>query len=146
MSFPLPQLGRLLIPRVAEPHGYTFEQYLVDFGKSYETAEEYALHQNLFNQRVQEVIEHNAKGDSWCVWLSLLPCADPAFAHRKKGVNQFTDMTEKEMSQFFGVSAEQVHARHAARAKMPFASYTPLPVLPDSVDCAQHQLARSFTE
>jgi cathepsin L len=100
-----------------QPHGYTFEQYLVDFGKSYETAEEYALHQNLFNQRVQEVIEHNAKGDSW-----------------KKGVNQFTDMTEKEMSQFFGVSAEQVHARHAARAKMPFASYTPLPVLPDSVD------------
>jgi len=98
------------------PIGYTFEQYVIDFGKTYE-ADEGAVHRMIFERNVAEVLRHNA--DPTQTW--------------KKGVNQFTDLSHEEMKAFFGSTAVQARARRAAMAPAPFSS-VPVSELPASID------------
>jgi cathepsin L len=98
-----------------EVEGYTFEEYIQDFNKQYTSEEDRALHQAVFEVKLREVVEHNA--DDSQTW--------------KKGVNQFTDMTEKEFSAFKGLNRAQLSARRNA---MPSANIRYSNSLPDSVD------------
>jgi len=100
-----------------QPHGYSFEQYLVDFGKSY-TAEEYVLHKALFEARVAEVVAHNNVESSW-----------------KKGINKFSDVTVAEFKMNLGHSSSM---SRTMRSKMPLAELpTNVGALPDAVDWRQ---------
>jgi len=95
--------------------GYTFDEYVADFGKTYLDAADRKLHEEIFNIKLREVIEHNAKdGITW--WM---------------GVNQFTDRTVAEFAAFKGLNREQAHARRASAqpANIPYTA-----TLPDSVD------------
>jgi len=95
--------------------GYTFEEYVEDFGKVYTSAEDRKLHQEIFNIKLREVIEFNA--DSSQTW--------------KKGVNQFTDMTVAEFQAYKGLNTEQMYAR---KLSLPRASIPYTRTVPDSVD------------
>lgn len=67
-------------PQWDELEGYTFEQYVEDFGKHYPTPEEHETRRHLFEGKLADVREHNAAGGaSW-----------------RKGINQFSDMTHEE--------------------------------------------------
>jgi len=99
------------------PHGYTYEQYVADFGKSYATSAEYEMHKALFESRVAEVIAHNnVDGVSW-----------------KKGINKFSDVTVEEFRRSLGHSSSM---SQTMRASMPAAPLHQAPAggLPDSVD------------
>jgi len=61
---------------------YTFEQYLLDFNKSYDDPHEYQRRSEIFASNVQEMMEHNAGNHSWT-----------------KGINQFADWTNDEFRQ-----------------------------------------------
>ena len=69
------------IPRWNELEGYTFEQYVNDFGKNYDkNTADYKKREMLFNERLREVKAHNAdKKNTY---------------HR--GVNQFSDWSVAE--------------------------------------------------
>jgi len=98
------------------PHGYTFEQYLVDFGKFYEPSE-FAMRKALFESRVAEVVAHNNQENaSW-----------------RKGINKFSDMTMEEFRRNLGHSSSM---SQTMRASMPLAPELNMPAagLPDSVD------------
>jgi len=98
-----------------KPHGYDFAQYLVDFGKSYASETEYALHKALFEARVAEVVAHNgAEGVSW-----------------KKGINKFSDVTVAEFKASRGHSSSM---SRTMRASMPLADLPNVASLPDRVD------------
>jgi len=79
----------LLICALAHASAYTFEQYVKDYNKVY-TGTEYALHQRIFNHRVEEIERHNA---------------NPS-AMYQKGINKFTDMTHEELKTFRGYNAK----------------------------------------
>lgn len=70
---------------------YTFENYLSEFHKWY-SPHDYAVHEDLFNQKRAEIIEHNSGSASW-----------------KKGVNHLTDLSPEERSQFTGLNAPLLH-------------------------------------
>jgi len=63
---------------------YTFEQFLLDAGKSY-TSVEHALRKQIFQTRLASIIQHNSQVKTW-----------------KQGVNQFMDMTDEEMRSLNG--------------------------------------------
>jgi len=98
-----------------QPQGYSFEHYLFDFEKTYDTPEEYELHKTIFELRVAEVIAHNA--DSTQSW--------------KKGVNKFTDMTMEQFRMHLGHSSSM---SQTMRSSMPLADLPTIDSLPDSVD------------
>jgi len=106
-----------------DPHGYSFEQYVVDFGKSYATAGDFELHKALFEARVAEVIAHNSEvGLSW-----------------KKGINKFSDMTVEQFKAHLGHSSSM---SRTMRAQMPLApeSQVRLEDLPTSVDWREKKI------
>jgi len=64
---------------------YNFENYVQYFEKVY-TSEEYGLHENIFNQKLEELIAHNK---------------NPLRSY-DMGINKFTDMTESQLKAFRG--------------------------------------------
>jgi hypothetical protein len=53
-----------LLANPEQPSGYSYDQYLSDFGKTHrligESATTYAEHKSLFESRVAEILAHNA--------------------------------------------------------------------------------------
>jgi len=103
-------------------NGYTFEEYVREFGKQYESEQDEAVHRMIFTRNLEEIIRHNSdRSQTW-----------------KKGVNQFTDLSTQEMKAYFGYNAAMADAR---RASTPLASSSssaiptrPVSELPDSID------------
>jgi cathepsin L len=83
------------------PVDYSYEQYLNDFQKAHrligEDASSYTTHKALFEQRVAEILAHNA--DTTQSW--------------KMGVNKFTDMTVEERRQYLGHSSSMSNSMRA---------------------------------
>jgi hypothetical protein len=72
-------------PKWHELEGYTFEQYVLDFGRTYERgSDEWKLRESIFNKKLDVMIRHNK--DLTNTW--------------RRGVNQFTDLTDAEWSRF----------------------------------------------
>ena len=60
---------------------YSFESYQINFGKEYSSPKEYVQRKAIFESNVNEILKHNKmKGVSYT-----------------KGINKFTDMTQKEI-------------------------------------------------
>jgi len=97
---------------------YTFEEYVQDFSKVYENDADRRLHEEIFNIKLREIVEHNSDPNQ--TW--------------KKGVNQFTDLTEKEFGKFFGLNREQTHAQRRMAMKDANHPWVDVNALPDSVD------------
>lgn len=73
-------------PKWTDLNGYTYERYLKDFGKTYQTSEEYLLRKSIFENRLQEIFQHNSvRGRTW-----------------HKGVNHMSDWTEAERKRLLG--------------------------------------------
>jgi cathepsin L len=106
-----------LLTNREKPQGYTFEQYVVDFEKTYSSGEEYASRRAIFLRNIADIINHN--GDASQTY--------------KKGVNQFTDYSPAQLKQFFGYN-EQIAT--AARSNARIADIAPIDVkdLPSAVD------------
>jgi cathepsin L len=101
--------------------GYTFEQYMADFGKRYIDSAEYDLHEATFSRNLEDIIRHNT--DRTQTW--------------KKGVNQFTDMSEEQMVSSFGYNHAEALENKKGRTALPQAKLermVPVSELPDSVD------------
>ena len=58
-------------------NGYTFDKYVMEFGKSY-APEEYAARKNIFEEKLEKIRAHN--NDPTKTW--------------KSGVNHLTDLSE----------------------------------------------------
>jgi len=72
-------------PKWHELEGYTFEQYASDFGRGYEkNSAEWKMREAIFYAKLKVMIAHNK--DSTNTW--------------RRGVNQFTDLTESEWRMF----------------------------------------------
>merc|ERR1719330_348860 len=64
---------------------YSFESYQINFGKEYSSPKEYVQRKAIFESNVNEILKHNKmKGISYT-----------------KGINKFTDMTQKEIESQF---------------------------------------------
>jgi len=99
------------------PAGYSYDEYLTDFEKAYETSEDYAVHRAIYERNVASIISHNAdKTQTW-----------------KKGVNFFTDMSTMEMRKYFGYNAAAARARRLTTPMATIPDY-PLESLPTAVD------------
>jgi len=73
----------------------SFAGYVAAHGKGYlKGSFEYKMREELFNERMSEIMAHNAAGHSW-----------------KKGVNQFTDWTEDELQSLRGYRRQHVGYR-----------------------------------
>ena len=89
-------------PKWHELNGYTFQQYVVDFGKPYPAGStEYAKRQSLFEAQLVKVQSFNeAQGHSY-----------------KKGINHMSDWTAEEFSRLNGrVPESWLPASHAERS------------------------------
>jgi cathepsin L len=90
------------LPKWHQLHDYDFDQYCRDFGKSYKNKHEYKLRKQIFTQNLQQHRLHNS--DNTKTW--------------KKGVNQYTDQSEDEISNTMGQFISPVahksflHPRH----------------------------------
>lgn len=81
-----------LFTELTHSHVYDFEQYIKDFGKVYESEEEYNTRKAIFEENVLIIKEHNTNvGSSY-----------------KRGVNRFTDMHMKEFRQLLGFKRSDV--------------------------------------
>jgi cathepsin L len=92
---------------------YTFEEYILDWGKSYPSHIEYKMRKDLFELRKAQIIRQNS--DVYGTW--------------KAGFNKFTDMTEAEFKAFRGYNS-----RMAAQSTAPRASLSSGQAIPASVD------------
>jgi len=99
-----------------QPQGYSYEQYVVDFGKD-ANAVDYSTRKALFAQRVAEVIRHNA--DTSQTWTM--------------GVNKFTDMPQSERQQYFGYSSSMSQTMRSTMPEAPL-SDVGLDSIPDKWD------------
>jgi cathepsin L len=77
---------------------YSFEKYVLDFGKSYSQVSERERRAKNFAKSLKEALEHNKKPSSY-----------------KKGVNRFSDWDEVELQRLRG-------GRHEAKAELKYAS------------------------
>lgn len=110
-------LGR---PRWHELEGYSFEQYVRDFGKGYVSGtEEYTFREQLFTQELHRVQELNAAGLTW-----------------KEGVNHRSDMTGEEMRADLGLLRQSPN--HMAR-QQPRRHQRPAPAR-ESLGSSAHSL------
>eukprot|EP00331_Platyophrya_macrostoma_P012572 CAMPEP_0176431652 /NCGR_PEP_ID=MMETSP0127-20121128/14928_1 /TAXON_ID=938130 /ORGANISM="Platyophrya macrostoma, Strain WH" /LENGTH=369 /DNA_ID=CAMNT_0017813677 /DNA_START=43 /DNA_END=1152 /DNA_ORIENTATION=- len=66
-------------PKAHQLNGYTFEQYVRDFGKKYASAKEYEMRKVVFEKKLAVVQAHNAGSHSY-----------------KKGINHMSDWTHEE--------------------------------------------------
>jgi len=98
-----------------------FDQYMAEFGKQYDSFAERARHEQIFYRTLNDIVVHNA---------------DPTQLY-KRGVNQFTDMSETEFATFNGYNMaealENKKLRKAAPAEV-LQRMKPVSELPDSVD------------
>lgn len=78
---------------------YSFEEYLAHHHKTY-SIEEYGKRKAIFEKKLQEIRDHNKQNLSW-----------------KMGVNQFTDITDEEMTQYKGNKINR--AKHLLRQQNP---------------------------
>jgi cathepsin L len=78
-------LAVLLCAFLAVSQDLTFEQYVKDYNKQYNSVQ-YALHERIYNHRVEEINQHNANPNAMYL----------------KGINKFTDMTREELKTFRG--------------------------------------------
>jgi cathepsin L len=97
--------------------GYTFEQYVDDFQKSY-TPQEYKIHRVLFNHGLKRVIAHNQ---------------DKTRSYRM-AVNKFTDMSPTERARFLGYSQRHTKEQIFGARKMAEPWHGDLNAIPTSVD------------
>ena len=73
-----------------------YQRYLSKYGKQYVSKEEYELRKALFNERLQEILDHNAQNDhSWYM-----------------AINQFTDMLPDEINNMMGGGIDGEHRPH----------------------------------
>jgi len=100
--------------------GYTFEEYVRDFGKHYASPQEYKLHKQVFNNNLRKVITHNR--DTSAKW--------------RAAVNKFTDMTAAEQKRFRGLNEDLSRKLHAAAPTVAMAQLPNIALedLPASVD------------
>jgi len=96
---------------------YSFEKYVIDFGKQY-SSQEYNQRSQLFQQRLEEIFQHNSNPDS--TW--------------KKGVNQFTDQTEEEFSMLLGYNKQLAYSMQEERQKRAVPNTKGLVELAEGVD------------
>jgi cathepsin L len=98
------------------PTGYTFDQYIIDYGKVYSGAE-YSERKATFERNLVSVIRHNA--DASQTW--------------KKGVNHLTDYSPAQLKAFFGYNEVIASAQ---RSSAPLAKLADVKVsdLPTAVD------------
>jgi cathepsin L len=75
---------------------YTFDQYKTEFNRNYDTEEE-TLRRGIFEAQLKTIHTHNANpSHTW-----------------KMGVNHFTDRTEEELQNSFGVKRSLLYQQHA---------------------------------
>jgi len=100
--------------------GYTFEEYVRDFGKHYASPQEYKLHKQVFNTNLRKVVSHNR--DTSAKW--------------RAAVNKFTDMTAAEQKRFRGLNEDLSRKLHAAAPTVAMAQLPNIALedLPASVD------------
>jgi len=98
------------------PSGYTFDQYIIDYGKVYSGAE-YGARRATFEKNLASIITHN--GDVSQTW--------------KKGVNHLTDYSPAQLKQFFGYNEVIASAQ---RSTTPLAKIADVRLtdLPSAVD------------
>lgn len=65
--------------------GYTFEDYVKEFGKKY-SKEDYALHKKIFDEQYKLVVDHNNKQTTFTL-----------------GINEYTDWTPEELKSLRGL-------------------------------------------
>lgn len=104
-------------PRAHQLNGYTFEQYVKDFGKHYATRAEFDRRKVLFEKKIIEVLAHNAQGLSW-----------------KKGVNHMSDWTAEEFKRTNGARPRAMGHLADKSLQLPFTARKTLQALPSSVD------------
>jgi len=93
---------------------YKFEDYVAEYQKSY-NAQEYAKRKTNFELRLKSILKHNA--DPTKTW--------------KRGINQFSDWTDREFKSLRGYKKELTHAK----LPRPFTpSKIDIALLPDHVD------------
>jgi cathepsin L len=110
-------------PRWFELKGYSFDQYVSDFGKQYASASEYNARKKLFETRLQEIHSHNS--DSTKTW--------------KQGVNHLSDRTEEEFRRLLGYRKDIAYSMAAEREAKAQKNMQLLDIdaLPKSVDWRQ---------
>jgi len=73
-------------PKWSELDGYSFEQYVKDFKKSYSGPQEYIERKTLFTNRLENIREHNSNPNySW-----------------KRGINHLSDLHDSEFKKLLG--------------------------------------------
>jgi len=112
-------------PKAHQLDGYTFQQYVSDFGKVY-GSDEARSREQVFNEALSEIRAHNtAPGTTY-----------------KLGVNKFTDMTDAEKKAFKGKSKKEHELFKAMLTVDPPSSFMqnlkPVSELPASVDWRTH--------
>jgi len=108
-------------PRFENVESYTFEEYKLDFGKTYESEAVEAVHRALFETQLAKIISHNK--DSSQTW--------------KMGVNKFTDMTPQQFKSYKGYSLSKSLANRGQMQYAPSNTKVGLQDLPASVDWRQ---------
>ena len=97
---------------------YTFEQYLLEFQKTYTDPKEYAARKATFQDKLDQVLRHNA---------------DDTQSY-KKGVNHFSDRTEVELQRMRGLKSSLLYASNANKAPTLKRQVYNMSALPASVD------------
>jgi len=111
-------LGLAWANRFENVEGYTFEDYSIDFGKTYESEADRVAHKAIFEQNLMNIIRHNAdEGQTY-----------------KMAVNQFTDMSRAEFKSTLGYSMSMAQAKRAKMQYAPSNTKFTLADLPTSVD------------
>jgi cathepsin L len=103
--------------------GYTFDKFVTDFNRHYSNQEEFEMRRNLFETRIRDIIQHNK--DTTKTW--------------KRGVNEFSDLTEKEFQVRLGVRRELLYQsrRNEAHVSQKETPAHVLRKLPTSIDWRQ---------
>lgn len=96
--------------------GYTFEQYLADFGKNY-SGSQFLEREALFQAALRRVLKHNGEAHKW-----------------KMAMNVFSDMTKEEIQRFKGRASTKHTGDGSELADSFWKTLKPLEALPDSVD------------
>ena len=73
-----------------------YVRYLAKYGKSYETSTEYEMRKALFEERLQNIADHNAQNDQ--TWFLA--------------INQFSDMLPHEIANMMGGGIDGEHRPH----------------------------------
>lgn len=103
-------VGCALAPSPHQLDGYSFSQYVADFGKRYSDTE-YAEREAVFNVRLDEIRKHNTEGRHSYV----------------KGVNDMTDWSSQELAALNGARPRMSRLGKSGRASARFKTARQLP-------------------